>query len=138
MHSKRNHAFIKAFFFRKNLSNIHYICIKKNHAFINAFSERKSPRFHKCIFSQKKKTIQTYIIYALKKKSCIHKSIFFRKNLSNMHYICIKKNHAFINSFSERKSPRFHKFIFSQKKIIQTYIIYAFKKKSCIHKSIFF
>ena len=106
MHSKRNHAFIKAFFFRKNLSNMHYICIKKNHPFINVFSKRKSPRFHKCIFSQK-------------------------KNHSSIHHICIqkeimhsKRNHAFIK-------------VFFLEKIFQTCTIYAFKKKSCIHKCIF-
>ena len=90
MHSKRNHAFIKAFFLEKIFQTCTIYVLKKNHAFINAFSKRKSPKFHKCIFSQKK-IIQTYIIYAFKKKSCIHKSIFFRKNLSNMHYICIQK-----------------------------------------------
>jgi len=56
-----------------------------------------------------------------------------------MHYICIKKNHIFINVFSHKKiihtyniyafkinhAEKVQNFI---KKIIQTYIIYALKK----------
>jgi len=53
----------------------------------------------------------------IQKNHAFIKAFFQKKNLSNMHYICIKKK-SFISAFFEKIMHSF----------IQTYIIYAFSK----------
>ena len=102
---------------------------KRNHGFINVFSKRKIPKFHKCIFSQKQNSFK-HTSYVHSKKSCIHKSIFFqKKNLLNMHYICIKKNHVFISASSEKIHASIHSNVHFSKKKLQNFIMRLSKEE---------
>jgi len=81
-------------------------------------------------FSHKKKNSFKHTSYMHSKKSCIHKSIFFqKKNLLNMHYICIKKNHVFISASSEKIHASIHSNVHFSKKKLQNFIMRLSKEE---------
>ena len=89
---------------------------KKNHTFINTFSKRKSPKFYKCIFSQKKTFKHTSYMHSKRNHTFI-KAFFLEKIFQTCTIYESKKNHVFKSAFSEKIHV-----------LIQTYIIYAFSK----------
>ena len=86
-------------------------------------------------FLTKKKNSFKHTLYMHSKKLCIHKSIFFsEKNILNMQYICIKKNHVFISPYSEKIHALIYSNMHFSKKKVQNFIMHFVKKNLSFQK----